>query len=503
MNEAIRDALDQKAGTDYFAFWSALTDTQDNFKDIKIEYLRLFELITQFGYYRYKVNENPIFIQISNNRIIKEVQISDIKTAVLDYVDKLPETVNCPKKNLAFPRAYVKEKLIKSISTYFDKEKLDTIKPPHIEFNLDTHNSKFLYFLNGYLKITASQIQFLNYSTLPGYIWETEQIPRVYRASKSDENGVVKKFFQLVAGGEDRYQSLKEITGYLLHTYFDYKLKAILLTDSTLDQGEANGRTGKTLYGKLVGGILCQNPLKPGKTFVEIGAKNFDVTDKFKYDKASYDTKLIMLNDLKRNFDVDFLYNDITDGIEVNKKNMHPYVINAKLILTSNKTVKLEGSSSLDRFVVFEFTDHFNPDNTPEKEFKQWFFRDWKDAEYNHYYYFMASCVQEFFKSGKLSKPRAINLERRTLIDHTSQEFVDFIEKDLKPAPGEWYDKKTLFAEFVKLYSDFEKLSQRKFTDWLRRYINLSPALENYNPLENDERDREGNRRIRFILKKP
>lgn len=501
MNEATRAELDAATNTNYFAFWQVVTDQGGQFKDIKINYLDLYQLIGEFGFYRFRVQDQPIFIHIRDHRIIKEVQISDIKNAVLDYIDNLPEDVNCPKGGLQFKSRMIKEKLIRSISTYFDKEKLDIIRPPQdIIFNQDTRTEKFLYFLNGFLRITAEKIQFLKYELLPGYIWESEVIQRIYTASQRDEEGPVKKFFQLVSAGADRYESLKIITGYLLHYYFNYKRRAVLLTDSTLDQGEANGRTGKTLYGKLVGGVMCPNPLKQGGTFVDIAGKGFDPTDKYRYSKANHDTKLIMLNDLKRNFDVDYLYNDITEGITVDKKNMQPYLIDSKMILTTNKTVKLEGASSQDRFIVFEFSDHFTPDHSPQQEFGHWFFADWKDKEFNHYYYFMALCAQAFFKTGEnIPRPRAINLERRTLMDHTAPEFVEWVEESLKPAPGEWYDKKYLFTSFVDQYPDFTKLPQRKFTEWLKRYINLTPKYKTFSR-DNEERDAT-TRRVRFLLK--
>ncbi len=498
MDQHTRDELEQKANTEYYSFWQAITDQNGVFKDIKIMYLELYHLVAKFGYCRLRINDNSIFIKIVEKRILREVQVTDIKNEVLDYLDTLPDKVNCPKTGQSFPANYVKEKLIKSISTYFDREKLDTIKPPEeIVFNRDADGVKFIYFKNGFLKITAKNIQFQKYDQLPGFIWETEIIPRYYQ--QGEEKGPVKRFFELVSGAPDRFEALKIITGYLMHNYFDYTRRALLLTDSTLDQGEANGRTGKTLYGKLVGGVLCANPMKPGGTFVEIGAKGFDPMDKFRYSDAGFDTKLIMLNDLKANFNVDYLYNDVTEGIKVNKKNAQPFPIDAKIILTSNKTVKIEGASSVARFVVFEFTDHFTPTHTPADEFKHWFFKGWNDSQYNHYYYFMALCAQAFFKNGDtLPKPRAINLDRRTLMDHTAPEFVEFVEDNWQPKPGEWYDKKEVYERFMKYDNSFAKVSQRKFTEWVKRYMNLTPKYKNYG-IDNEQRGQFA-REIRFLL---
>jgi hypothetical protein len=163
--------------------------------------------------------------------------------------------------------------------------------------------------------------------------------------------------------------------GYYLHQYTEYKLKALVLTDGSSEADEANGRTGKTLFCRLIGHMVSADPQDPTiKSYVEINGKDFDPRDKHKYGKAGPDTKLLILNDLKPYFKLDPIYNDITDFQTVDKKNMQPFNIRAKMILTKNRTLNLQGSSDRDRVLEFEFSDYFGENRTPEQEFGHWFF---------------------------------------------------------------------------------------------------------------------------------
>ena len=56
------------------------------------------------------------------------------------------------------------------------------------------------------------------------------------------------------------------------------------------------------------------------KTYVEMNGKNFDFTDKFRYQECGLDTKLVHINDARKNFDFELLFNDISEGIKAEKK---------------------------------------------------------------------------------------------------------------------------------------------------------------------------------------
>lgn len=489
-----------------FPFWIILTEGENqNYKDVKIDHLVMCELLYESNFRRYDIEDSSVFVRIINDRIIKQVNITEIMDFIFDYIDALPEDLNTQWGVNVVKQ--IKKKVLSGVSSYFNTQKLYILKPKEpIIFNEDTMTEKFIYFENGFLKITKEKLDFLPYTFLRGYVWENEIIKRNYtKPAASEDKNYVKKFFWLISGQkESRFNDLRIAAGYYAHDFYEYKLKALILTDSTISQGaEANGRTGKTLFCRLVGGMLSSNSEDPQiKTYVEINAKDFDPKEKFKYSACALDTKLIVLNDLRRNFDVDCVYNDVTEGVDVNKKGLHPFKIKAKMILTTNKTVKLSGDSDTDRFLEFEFGNYFSKAHGPEQEFKHWFFRDWSEEDYCRYYTFMAECVQAYFRNGsKLNEPEQINLNKRKLIEQTNEDFIEWID-NFQPVANKEYVKADLFESFIRDYPDWNNptFKQKRFTEWLKNFCNFSDQWKNYNKDQNERRDAE-KRYFKFIPK--
>ena len=280
----------------------------------------------------------------------------------------------------------------------------------------------------------------------------------------------------------------------------DCKLFAVILTDCKMSEdGEPNGRTGKTLWGKGLGHML--NTDERGSVFLEINGKDFSPKNKFKYEDANLDTQLIHINDIYNNYNIENSFNDITEGIKIDKKNEKPITIQPKLIFSSNKTIKIEGESAKDRVIQFEFSEHYNSEFNPSIEFgtkkkdgtvePHWFFTDWDENEWLRFDYFMINCITKYFHKG-LIRPKEINLSKRTLADHTSPEFINFMTDAIsfdgisynfnenglstqitfKIEINQSFSKRNAFEVFIKLNPDFDnqKFKQRDFTKWIRMY---------------------------------
>lgn len=481
----------------------------DVLKDIGIDLLSFYDFLYNEGFRRFEFNEDSIYIKIVNNRIVKKIKKVAMMDAVFNFIDIVPDQMDIAGHTIE--KRMLKSVILKRLDLLFnDARILSQLRPKDpIIFNQDTINQKFMYFNNGYLLIDRSNIVFKTYDTLQYFIWESQVFKYDYsKPAHSPGLNYIRNFCFNVSGQkEDRLKSLMNIIGYSIHNFTNYKLKSLAFTDSIIDQdGEANGRSGKTLLAKIIGGAICSNPYDQSiKTFVEINGKDFDPNDKHKYDLCDLNTQLIVLNDVKKWFDVDSIYNDITEGANVNKKSLQPFRINAKLIVITNKTLKIEGDSSKDRFIEFEFSNYYNAVNTPEKDFKHWFFRDWSADDYNRYYYFMAECAQEFFKNdSKLLQPAQINLHSRKLLDLTSPDFVDFIDNDIKPVSNIEYDKQILYNKFLETFPDWKnnkRFAQRTFTTWLKYFVNYRDEWQNAGP-ENETRDASGKRCFIFIKKK-
>ncbi len=479
-------------------FWHTSYSSDGNeLKDWGISTLKFNRLMLDLGYCRIDLSSGPAFVRITNGAVVEEVTKTAIQDAVFDYVKALPNVVD--EKELY--RDMVLDKMLKSIGTLFNEEKMQQVRLDHpLEFVKDDANTRWFFFQNGALQVTATTKEFKPYEELKGSVWKGEILPYDYQPHATASSSVFLKFMNLVCGEDpQRLDDIKRITGYLLHEYHERRRKAVVLTDSALSENnESNGRTGKSLYARGVAYGLSADPDKGG-TVVHVSGKDFDPYYRHKWQTVTPYTRLVLLDDIKSNFQTESLYNDITEGLTVQRKAEAPFRQRANLLLTTNKPIRLDGESDKDRYVEFEFSNFFSSQRSPSDHFKQWFFSGWDFREWAAFYALMVDCVQLYLAKG-LPKPKTVNLERRKLLSQTSSEFVDFMkEKRIlfsRPAktlaPGaerdrnldHYYDKEALYNELLDMYPDFKegrtKLTRKKFHTWLIAWTEFSPNVAKF-----------------------
>lgn len=461
--------LNQKIEPFYKLKWATNDGDEKYIKDVIINYTAWIELLYSFGFRRFDINKNFIFVKI-NKKIIAEVTITQIQDYFISYLKTLgsaPETESESKVLI--------DKFYKNPAFYFCTNRLSLLVPnDKIVFNSDTQNESFTYFKNGFVKVTKSGWNLCDYGELRGYIWKEQILEKDFQFidyKNSLENPPVFALFMNNISGkdEDRFRSLCSITGYNLHSYYETKLKATIFTDSAISE-DAEGRTGKTLYAKALGKI---------KRYVEIAGKDFKSDEKYKYSACSLDTQIVHINDAKKHLDFESFYNDITEGITVERKNQQPFNVQVKMIFSTNKTIKLEGGSSRDRSIEFELANHYSDKFSPQDEFKQWFFRDWDNEEWSRFYNFLIYCQWVYFEHGVI-EPAQINLNKRKLLDHTCAEFVEFMGQE-NIIFNEKIDRKILHASFLEAYSDCKtdkfKSQLKTFTKWLIQYAQYTEGF--------------------------
>jgi len=450
-------------------FWKAEKDKDGITKGCKIVYRKFIHFLSSKGFRRLDLNSDSFtFLQVEQN-LIYERSETKIQDFVKNYVENLPGerlANDITKDDLA-------EKIYQSPQTYFSKPKLSLLDSSEFTIKRDSLTQAFVYFQNGFVEVTKDGYELKEYTELDNYIYADQQQKRNFK--KGSEEGNFKKFVQNISGydkNSQRFEALRTMLGYLMHDFHDYKLKAINFTDSKLSDDD-EGRTGKTMLSRATQYL---------RNYLEVPGKTFDATKDTKYQHASLSTQIVHLNDAQRSFKTEYVYNDITEGIEIKKLYDKPYFIRVKYIISSNKTLQVWGASARDRFVEFELADHYSDTKTPEQEFKQWFFRDWDDNEWNAFYNFMLQCISLFLEKGILEAD-TINLEERKLINETNHEFVEFINiryKDLKEGDEkrivlkQEFNKKDLHLEFLNENKEFESdkyiKKQSTFTNWLKRY---------------------------------
>lgn len=457
----------------------------------KIDHLKYIEFLFKKGFRRFDIEQDYIFTYIKN-QVIEEIPLTRIQDEVIKYINSLNTDIVTGGKILK--KAELLGKFYSSPGIYFNERKLSLLGvEPNLQFNKDSKEASFIYFQNGFVKCTSKGYQLFPYNKLEGYIFKKQIKNRKFK--KHNPEGMFKKFVQNISGNEQRFEALKTIFGYLLHGFFEGKMKAINLTDSTISD-VAEGRTGKSIVGKAIGHI---------KNVCEIMGKDFDPANKHKYASANLDTQIVFLNDTRKRFNFETLFNDISDAITVDKKNLQPFQIRAKMLIASNDTFRTDGASAQDRVIEFELSNHYGMDYSPEDEFGCWLFADWNETEWLSFDNFMLDCIVSYLRNGIL-KADAINLEQRKKIQHTNIDFVEFIDEKIKSGDirrGIDIVKNELHEEFLENYPEYREDRWLKrtsnFIKYLKTFASLTPELKG----KIDERKSNGKSIIKFKKDEP
>jgi len=462
----------------------------NNGKRLSISKLRLIDYLKNLGFRRFDIDlKNSIYVQVKDN-VLKEVNEHYIRTVVRKDIEKaiLKDVSN----------EQLLEKLIKGANIYLSKATFDFLdfeKEPI--FNTDTKDKSYSYFKNGFVEVSKKGIFLKSYKELQNYIWANQIIDYELKLLGDGNNayetqGYFADFCSKIAKYDfetnenyDNWTALMVIIGYLLHSYKAGERKIINFTDSNISKGN-EGRSGKTLLSKGIGKL---------KVYAEINGKDFTTKDKHRYQTCNLDTEIVNLNDVKKSFKLEHVYNDVTEGLMVEKKRMLPFRIMPKMIITSNLPLIVETGSDKARVLEFAFSDFWNSENTPPDYYKYRFFEEWKEEreiEWTYFYNFLLNCQKAYFDNDcKLIEPENSTLAQRKLLNETSEDFLDFITYiEL----GKEYDKKELFNDFKELYPDAKDMKQNTFTKWINRFVKY-----NQYELESDYKKDRKVQRVKFI----
>ena len=459
----ITKVVDEKTQDENFQiFWYSEVTNKNGDLKWKIDHRKLIRFIHEKGFRRFDIGNEYIFILIID-RVIEEIQITRIQDEVMDYINRLGKEFLIES---GISRTELESIFYTSPVIYFNIRKFSMLgTEPSMVFNADTKEHCFIYYANGFVKCSSNGYQLQQYKDLEGHIFKKQIKGRIFKTHSSD--GMFKEFLFNISGkNEQRFLSLQTMIGYLLHSYYETKMKAVNLTDSSISD-VAEGRTGKTLLGMAISQI---------KNVCVISGKDFDPVNKHKYATASLDTQIVFLNDLRKNFNFEHLFNDISDAITIDRKNLPPFKIRAKMLIAANDTFRVEGASAKDRVLEFELSEHYSANFSPADEFKCWFFNDWDNNEWLAFDNCMMECISTYLKHGVI-EAESINLEQRKKIQHTNSDFVDFMDEKIESGElktGFDYDKKDLHNEFLEKFPDYKE------DRWLKRSANFTKYLRIY-----------------------
>jgi hypothetical protein len=432
-------------------FWFTSCDKSGKEK-VTIDALKYKFFLERNGYKKHYPNDTqkPTWVYINSNKVrITSVEI--IKDFVLNYLlDKKEFEVwnYCAKYQNLFNENFLL--MLESIDLKM--------------LNDDRHKS-YIAYKNGVLEVTKNECKLIDYIDVDFYIWENHILDRDFVVLDEFDNDY-KSFIKNISNESEL--PTESVIGYLISTYKNRSNnKAIILNDEVISENPEGG-TGK--------GVFVQGISQIRKTSI-IDGKLFDGKKSFPYQTVSLDTKILVFDDVIKNFNFEEKFSLVTEGLTLERKNKDAIKLNVhespKLVISTNYAIRGEGNSHDRRRYELEIAQYYGKDLTPEDEFKRQLFDDWDITDFQKFDNYMVYCLQLFLSSG-LVKQNAKNIKMRKFIAETAMEFYEFIKDPEVVLQNERLDKKIIFDKFVEEYPDFKKwLTRKKFNLWVQKYCSF------------------------------
>lgn len=449
-SKLINEILEQKKSINVDEFW--YYDLEGKLKISAHKFKFYLENQNFFKHYPIEKSKTFSFITKEHNFVdeVTEFQIKDYVLNSLLVTDNLDQFDLVANSSKAFNQSYL--------------SMLETAK---FSIEEDTQDFAMIYFQNCALRIFKNKIEEIKYEDLKGFVWKKQVIERDYK--HTDHHSSVYRSFLWFTSGMDkvRYNSLKSVIGYLLHSYkTNANNKAIIFNDETISDNP-NGGSGKSLFWNALGHL---------KKVSSIDGKTFEFTKSFPYQTVPSDTQLLVFDDVKKNFNFENLFSLITEGITLEYKGQDaiklPVKKSPKILITTNYTINGIGGSFERRKFEIEMSNYFSSKHTPLDEFGHMLFDDWEIDEWNRFDSFMIYCLQFYLENG-LQEPNFKNLKLRKFINETCLEFHDFVN-DNNIKINCRLVKSELYNSLLDEYNDLKKwLSQKKFNTFLKKFADF------------------------------
>jgi hypothetical protein len=491
----------------------------------RFRYLYAYNFFKRRGFGRYHITDDKFQFVHIDKKVVRIVDSYFIK----DYAMELAKEI-VPKHELVD----VMDMLYRGGKMYFGPDSLSNVDYTNPVFELSAFNFQILFFKDNFWKITASGIDERSLTELENHIWrdnindfEAKQLKEKMvdidliteesiKKLSSDQQTIFEPFIGQYSidiskegkqchflsyvlntgnffwnnyikynekGNRVKYESnlkleesfeinlhlVNKMTafGYILHQFFDSaNAKAVIGMDGKNSEvGASNGGSGKSLFGDAIGWVIPQ---------VSIAGKNKKLTeDPFIFEEVDERTNNVFIDDIRANFDFEFLFPFITGKFTVNKKGIGKFTVprplTPKFYIPTNHAINGEGSSFDRRQFFISFSDYYNDKHTPVDDFHMRFFDEWDGKQWNLFYNFCALCLQTYFKYGLVEGP-VERLELRRLRQQIGEEFLT------------WADGYYSYDEITQVFSHPENVNKeipRKelFDDFLdkhsaqRRYV--------------------------------
>jgi hypothetical protein len=454
--EAVIGEVQQERGETVLSFWNVNESKQG--QSITIERHKLCEFLYGSGFHLYFYDaSSTIFRMVQQcDGLVREATTESIKKFIKNYIQSLPAKFDNITPNQLL------EVVMKGADSYFGNNLIEFIDRRDIDLLKDDQDVAFFPFTNGIVRVDREGAKLLTYGEVGKVVWQSQVIPFHIDVDTDFADDLCEfwRFIQCVAGeDEEKGAYLMSLIGYLLHRYKDpARPFAVILAEETEDEKKGGG-TGK--------GILVK-ALSYMSNIERVDGKNFKLDKNFAFQRVGLDTKIIAIEDVRRNVDFEGFYSIITEGVTVEKKNKDelfiPYKDSPKILFTTNYTLPSTGEHAKRRQRVFEFSGFFTSKRTPLDYFGHKLFDDWDADEWNRFYNLMFLAVQFYLSGGVRDMQQGDKLRRKAIRLQYGEEFLDWWDNVALEHVGQWRPFREAYNNFM-LANDFDKkdYSQKRF----------------------------------------
>lgn len=456
-------------GPEILAFWEVVHNKSG--KKINIIRHKLIDFLYSHGFHLFfydKANSTYRIVR-QKDGLVQYVIPETIKKFIKEYIYSLPERFDGISPDDLF------EVIMKGSDTYLGTGQIEFINAKEIDILRDTPDSAYFTFANGIVKVTSKGAELLTYGEVGKAVWKSQVIDFSVDVDNYFDESLCQFYDFLVKISGENIHYLLSLIGYLLHRYKDpSRPYAVILAEETEDEKKGGG-TGK---GILVTALAYMANIE------RVDGKNFKLDKSFAFQRVGLDTKIVAIEDVRKNVDFEGFYAIITEGITIEKKNKDeftiPYKDSPKILFTTNYTIAGNGGHGKRRQKVFELTNHFSSSHTPIDEYKQRLFDDWDQDEWNRFYNLMFTCVAAYLQAGIPVIENSEKLKRKHIRLNYTEEFMEWWDEYLANGAAEWKPFRDMYGAYL-VANNLEKkdFSQKRFKSGMEIVSeNLSLVVE-------------------------
>ncbi|WP_188021899.1 primase-helicase family protein [Synechococcus sp. RS9907] len=356
-----------------------------------------------------------------------------------------------------------------------DEGKVDLVPQRPLK---DMDEQAHVCFQNGVVVVTKHRPPTLiPYFSLPPeiFVWEKQIRPADFQEENLEEgpHGIWWDFMQNLAQEKQsgrwvvNHGMLKTLVtsyGYLLHNFYPPEnRRAIVFYDRTTEWKA--GGNGKSIIAKSF------QHIKPWH-FVDM-KKEKTGENRFLMSGFTPDKEIVVLSDTTKDFELETLYNQITDGFTVEDKGVDKLVIDEdkapKLVITTNYTISTTHRSDRRRIWFAPISTYYGEQEdltgkTPA-DFHGGRLCDkkvWDSNEWSAFYSTCVYCLDQYLKNGLVKFEDNVMAERQLLkVCYGDQMLLDELTKFIKGvvSNGSEVSKDEVIA-FYGYYPEFERFSE-------------------------------------------